>query len=569
MSLSLFGIILGLVLLMFLAYKGYSIIWVAPVCAVVVAVLSGYAILDAYIGDYMKGMADYVLQWFPAFFLGAVYGKVMDLTGSARSLGNALVKLIGPRFAVAAVVIPCLLMTYGGISLFVVVFVIYPMGYSIYRAADLPRTLLPGAIATGAFGITMTAVPGTPQIQNLIPTDYYGTTTMAAPLLSLVACAVMLLPAYIYLEWRVRQSRRKGLHFVPDPKHKEVDHDSKALPSWHWVTGIVPLVVVVLMLNLFPWLLNRFAGIELASNYAIVIALVGGILVACLLNLNQAKTLLPAINEGANGSMGAIMNTACAVGFGSVVKVVPGFASLTSIALNMPGSILFSEAVAVNLLAGATGSASGGMSIALSALGPKYAEMAAGNTGVLEALHRIASISSGGLDTLPHNGAVLTLLAVSNCTHKESYIDICITTCIIPLVSSLGLALIWGLFLCSPSAHTRRRPHHDHSAIEAGRQRQPLQDHQRDRRVPFRRYHRRSEPRPCQRVRGQCLPVRRTDCPRHPQRRPHFRRPGHAAARPRHHLPGPGAEVHQARPLRGHRHRHLHSERNPRGEEHR
>ena len=193
MSLSLFGIILGLVLLMFLAYKGYSIIW-APVCAVVVAVLSGYAILDAYIGDYMKGMADYVLQWFPAFFLGAVYGKVMDLTGSARSLGNALVKLIGPRFAVAAVVIPCLLMTYGGISLFVVVFVIYPMGYSIYRAADLPRTLLPGAIATGAFGITMTAVPGTPQIQNLIPTDYYGTTTMAAPLLSLVACAVMLLP---------------------------------------------------------------------------------------------------------------------------------------------------------------------------------------------------------------------------------------------------------------------------------------------------------------------------------------------------------------------------------------
>ena len=202
MSLSLFGIILGLVLLMFLAYKGYSIIWVAPVCAVVVAVLSGYAILDAYIGDYMKGMADYVLQWFPAFFLGAVYGKVMDLTGSARSLGNALVKLIGPRFAVAAVVIPCLLMTYGGISLFVVVFVIYPMGYSIYRAADLPRTLLPGAIATGAFGITMTAVPGTPQIQNLIPTDYYGTTTMAAPLLSLVACAVMLLPAYIYLEWR-------------------------------------------------------------------------------------------------------------------------------------------------------------------------------------------------------------------------------------------------------------------------------------------------------------------------------------------------------------------------------
>ena len=444
---SLFGIILGLVLLMVLAYRGYSIIWVAPVCAIVVAVLSGYAILDAYIGDYMRGMADYVFQWFPAFFLGAVYGKVMDMTGSARSLGNALVKLIGSRFAVAAVVIPCLAMTYGGISLFVVVFVIYPMGYSIYRAADLPRTLLPGAIATGAFGITMTAIPGTPQIQNIIPTEYYGTTATAAPLLSIVAMIVMFVPAYAYLEWRAHSARKKGLHFVPDPKHKEVDHDEKNLPSWHWVTGLIPLIVVVLMLNLFPWLMREYAGIEFSSSQSMVIALVCGILAACLLNLNQVKTLLPAINEGANGSMGAIMNTACAVGFGSVVKVVPGFAVLTNLALNMPGSILFSEAIAVNLLAGATGSASGGMSIALEALGPQFADMAAGNTQMLEALHRIASISSGGLDTLPHNGAVLTLLAVSNCTHKESYIDICVTTCIIPLVASLLLALVWGVFL--------------------------------------------------------------------------------------------------------------------------
>lgn len=441
---SLLGIVLGLVLLMFLAYKGYSIIWVAPVCAVVVAVLGGYSILDAYIGDYMSGMANYVLQWFPPFFLGAVYGKVMDMTGSARSLGNALVKLIGSRFAVLAVVLPCLLMTFGGISLFVVVFVIYPMGYSIYRAADLPRTLLPGAIATGAFGITMTAIPGTPQIQNIIPTAYYGTTAMAAPLLSVVACIVMFVPAYAYLEWRAHSARKKGLHFVPDPKHVEVNYDDKNLPSWHWVTGIIPVIVVVLMLNVFPLVLENATGFALSSSQAMVVALLCGILVACLLNLNQAKILLPAINEGANGSMGAIMNTACAVGFGSVVKVVPGFAVLTNIALNMPGSMLFSEAVAVNLLAGATGSASGGMSIALEALGPRFAEMAAGNPSALEALHRIASISSGGLDTLPHNGAVLTLLAVSNCTHKESYLDICVTTCIIPLVASLLLALVWG-----------------------------------------------------------------------------------------------------------------------------
>lgn len=447
MDLSLIGIVLGLVLLMLFAYKGYSIIWVAPVCAVIVALFGGYSILDAYIGDYMRGMANYVLEWFPAFFLGAVYGKLMDITGSARSLADAIVKLIGSKFAVAAVVLPCLLMTYGGISLFVVVFVIYPMGYAIYRAADIPRTLLPGAISTGAFGITMSAVPGTPQIQNLIPTKYYGTNTMAAIPLSIVACIVMLVPAYIYLEWRVRKCRANGLHFVADPKHVEVDHSSKNLPSWHWVTGIVPLIIVILMLNLFPDILKSYTNIALSSSQAIVIALVLGILVCCLLNLNQARTLISAINEGANGSMGAIMNTACAVGFGSVVKVVPGFATLTNIALNMPGSILFSEAVAVNILSGATGSASGGMSIALEALGPKYLEIANQMNISPELLHRVAAISSGGLDTLPHNGAVLTLLAVSNCTHKESYIDICITTCIIPLVSSLLLALVWGMFI--------------------------------------------------------------------------------------------------------------------------
>lgn len=447
MALSLVGIFFGLFLLMFFAYKGHSIIWVAPVCAVVVAVLGGYSVLDAYIGDYMTGMSGYVLSWFPAFFLGAVYGKLMDMTGSARSLADAIVKLIGSKFAVAAVVVPCLLMTYGGISLFVVVFVIYPMGYAIYRAADLPRTLLPGAIAFGAFGITMTAVPGTPQIQNMIPTNYYGTTAMAAPLMSIVAIVIMAVPGYIYLEWRVRQARAKGLHFVADPKHVEVDHSAKNLPSWHWIAGVVPLAVVVLMLNLFPVILTNATGIVLPANYAIVVALVCGIVVCCLMNINQIKILMPAINEGSNGSMSAIMNTACAVGFGSVVKAMPGFELLKNAMLNMPGSILFSEAVAVNVLAGATGSASGGMSIALEALAPRYLEIANSIGLNPEYLHRIASISSGGLDTLPHNGAVLTLLAVSNCTHKESYIDICVTTCIIPVIASILLALVWGIFL--------------------------------------------------------------------------------------------------------------------------
>ena len=442
---SLCGIIFGLGLLIFLAYKGHSIIWVAPVCAIIVAAFSGLNLLDAYMGDYIRGTAEYIISWFPAFFLGAVYGKIMDMTGSARSLANKIVSLIGPKFALLAVVLPCLLMTYGGISLFVVVFVIYPMGYAIYREANLPRTLLPGAIAFGAFGITMTAIPGTPQIQNIIPTTYYGTTATAAPVMGIVAAFLIAVPGYIYLDWRIRQARKKGLGFVEDPKFVERSENSKPLPSWHWLCGLLPLIVVVLMLNVLPDILRENRIVDWNANQSIVVALVAGIFVTCLMNINQAKTLLPAINKGADGSLTAIMNTACAVGFGSVVKIVPGFLLLKNAMLNMPGSILFSESVAVNVLAGATGSASGGMSIALEALGPQYLEKAIETGTNPELLHRIASLASGGLDTLPHNGAVLTLLAVSNCKHKESYIDICVTSCIIPVVVSMLLALVWGI----------------------------------------------------------------------------------------------------------------------------
>lgn len=444
---SLVGIILGLVLLIFLAYKGHSIIWVAPVCAVLVALLGGNNILHSYLEEYIGGTAAYIVSWFPAFFLGAIYGKIMDLTGSARSLANKLVSIIGSKYAILAVVLPCLLMTYGGISLFVVVFVIYPMGYAIYREADLPRTLLPGAIAFGAFGITMTCIPGTPQIQNIIPTQYYGTTAAAAPWMGLIAAVIIGGSGYIYLEWRARKAKKKGLHFVEDPKHTVSAAETTEQPKWHWLCGLIPLIVVILMLNVLPNILKKYGVAELNANQSIVIALLGGILVVCLMNLHQVKTLLPAVNDGATGSLSAIMNTACAVGFGSVVKTVPGFALLKNAMVNMPGSILFSEAVAVNVLAGATGSASGGMSIALESLGNQYLAKAAEIGLNPEYLHRIASIASGGLDTLPHNGAVLTLLAVSNCKHKESYLDICVTSCIIPVVVSLLLSFVWGLFI--------------------------------------------------------------------------------------------------------------------------
>lgn len=441
-ALSLAGIFIGLIVMIILAYKGHSIIWVAPLSAFIVVLFSvgaglgdGRTLLTTYTVDYMQGTGSYFISWFPTFLLGAIYGKAMDITGAARSLAKFIVKLIGPKYVVLAVLIPCLALTYGGVSLFVVVFIMYPMGYEIFKVADLPRSLLPAIINIGICGITMTCLPGSPQILNLIPTEYYGTTAFAAPLYGITVAVLMIVPGYLYMEYRVRSVRKQGLGFIEDPLMSQNDDDEN-LPSWHWLSGLVPLLVVFVGLNVLKW--------------NIVISLILGILVCFLFNLNKAAMLPTALTEGAKGSVTAMMNTACAVGFGSVIKVVPGFLLLTTLLIGKGGSplsLLFSETMASAVLSGATGSASGGLSITLSAFADKYLEMAMNMNVPAEILHRAGTIGAGALDKLPHNGALITLLAVSHCTHKDSYKDVFITAVLIPLAAAMIAVVVWGLFV--------------------------------------------------------------------------------------------------------------------------
>jgi H+/gluconate symporter-like permease len=259
--------------------------------------------------------------------------------------------------------------------------------------------------------------------------EYFHTTPTAAPVMGIVAAAIMLGCGYAYLVWRERKYTAKGEVFTEPPKKQDVKEEVLALPSP--IISFLPLISVVLTLNLLKW--------------DIVIALITGIVLSMLTNIKLYKGFTKSISAGATGSIIAIINTSAAVGFGSIVKAVPGFQTLTAAVMNMKGSPLISEAVAVNLLAGATGSASGGMGIALAALGEKYYQIAL-ETGISpEAFHRVASLASGGLDTLPHNGAVLTLLAITGMTHKDSYIDICVTSLILPVLSSIPAIILASL----------------------------------------------------------------------------------------------------------------------------
>lgn len=420
------GIILGLIVLMVLAYMGWSIIWVAPIAAGVVAIFGGLNLLDAYTDTYMSGFVGFAQQWFPVFLLGAIFGKLMEDTGMARSVAMALSRFIGTKRAILSVVVSAAILTYGGVSLFVVVFAVYPLSLALFREANITRKLIPPTIALGALTFTMTALPGTPQIQNLIPISSFETTATAAPLMGLSAAAVMGVGGYFYLRWREKKMSARGEIFTEPKDKKMVEEEDGKTPLF--LLSVLPLLVVLVTLNVLGW--------------DIVVALISGIVLILLLNIDKWRGYVKAMNAGASGSVLAIINTSAAVGFGTVVQNVPGFDRLTELLLGVRGSPLISEAIAVNILAGATGSASGGMGIALEALGEQYYQLAL-ETGISpEAFHRVASLSSGGLDALPHNGAVLTLLAVTGMTHKDSYKDIFVVAVAIPILATVTAIIL-------------------------------------------------------------------------------------------------------------------------------
>ncbi len=445
--LSLFGIFLGLGLLMYLAFKGYSIIWVAPLAAAVVALTGGLDIISTYMGPYMTGLVGFVKSWFPAFLLSAIFGNMMETTGAAKSIAIFLTHKLGSKLAIAAIVLSCAVLTIGGVSLFVVVFAIYPLALAMFKEANISRKLIPGAIALGAFTFTMTAVPGSPQIQNLIPMQYFGTTAMAAPIMGLTATFILFFGGVYYLNWKRNKLESQGEFYTePDAAHLGTKDDGEKLPNIF--VALLPLIAVITILNVLPYVV-KFTEEQIAAgrsaNEFIVYALLSGIALIFVLNINKRERLMKSLAVGSQGALGAIMNTSAAVGFGTVVRAVPGFADLTNMLLSIPGNPLISLAVAVNLLAGATGSASGGMGIALAALGTKYMELAK-TTGIdPQAFHRVASLASGGMDTLPHNGAVLTLLNNTGMTHKDSYFDIMVVSLILPLVASIPAIILASL----------------------------------------------------------------------------------------------------------------------------
>jgi H+/gluconate symporter-like permease len=448
--LSLIAIFLPLGLLVFVAYRGYSVILFAPLCALLGVLLTGGPahVLPFHSSVFMETLADFVQKYFAVFLLGAVFGKVIELSGSAASIAKAIIKLLGPQRALLAIVLACAVLTYGGVSLFVVAFAAYPFAASLFREAKLPKRLIPGAIALGSFTFTMDALPGTPQIQNIIPTTFFGTTVYAAPILGTFGAILVFGCGLAYLERRARQSLAAGEGYGQGHLNEPAEGGpADGLPN-PWL-ALLPLALVggvnlVLTRCLPAWYgesfdfatigLSAFPAVNVArvvGLWSIELALCVGIAATFAIGYSRIRpTIKAGWTPAINGALLATMNTASEYGFGSVIASLAGFATVKAAIGGAFSHPLVNEAVSVNVLAGITGSASGGLAIALAALGEQYlaAAQAAGISP--EVLHRVASMASGGMDTLPHNGAVITLLAITGLSHQQSYRDILALTVI-------------------------------------------------------------------------------------------------------------------------------------------
>ncbi|MFG1345856.1 GntP family permease [Xanthobacter autotrophicus DSM 431] len=479
----LIGILVGLAVLIFLAFRGSSILILAPIAGLIAAAFSGEPLLASWTQTFMRNAADFVAQFFPLFLLGALFGKLMEDSGSVTSIADYMTKKLGAERAILAVVLAGAIVTYGGVSLFVAFFVLAPMGIALFRSAGVPRRLMPAAIALGTSTFTMSAMPGTPSIQNAIPMPFFGTTPFAAPGLGIIASLIMLAFGMWWLKRRESSARAAGEGFgaITEPAEEsaeeaaenpivrerattagpfdpaEIHRSEAAAKNPPILLAALPIVVVIVVNLLMSFAIlprmdtsflakPEWGGVGLSAVggvWSVIVALTAAIIAVIAINFRSVPELRATMTAGANASVLPILSVASLVGFGAIVAALPAFADVRDWVLGIGGGPLVSLAVATNILAALTGSASGGLTIALDALGPTYMKIAA-EIGMDPALmHRVAVIGSGTLDSLPHNGAVVTLLSVCGVTHKEGYLDIVMAAVVGALVA-LAAVIVLG-----------------------------------------------------------------------------------------------------------------------------
>jgi H+/gluconate symporter-like permease len=445
------GLIGGVAALILLALRGVNIVFAALLSALLVIVTNGLPIAEG-LTDYFSfgplGAFTFAGKFFLLFAAGAVFGRVMGDSNAASSIALALVEKLGAHRALWITTIACALLTYGGVVVFVVIFAMYPLGLKLLQKADIPKRLFCAALALGAGTFTLTALPGTPSIHNVIASVALGTDLFAGGWYGLLGGTIMFGAGMWYLERQRVKAAANGEGFVPSATDRistaepgDPDH-----PSWQ--LAAVPLALVLLTI-LLPRVISMVIGSEgvmrdgrpyellrFANSQPLVwpsIALFAGTVLASLLFASVRRSALTLAGHGVQDSIMPLINTAAVIGFGGVVTHTEGFGQFTRLMLESGLPPLLSMFGSVSLVSAITGSASGGLQIFMQTMASDYLAMGI-EPGVL---HRIATMASGGFDSLPHCGAIVAMLTITGLTHKEAYRDVGIVTVVIPVAATL------------------------------------------------------------------------------------------------------------------------------------
>jgi H+/gluconate symporter-like permease len=451
------GLIGAVALLIWLALRGVDIIFAALACSVLVIATNGLPLADGLIQYFALGPLGaftFAGKFFLLFVAGAVFGRVMGDSHAAASVALVLVRKLGAHRTLWITTLACALLTYGGVVVFVVIFAMYPLGLRLLQEANIPKRLFCAALALGAGTFTLTALPGTPSIQNVISSVALGTDLFAGFWIGLIGGLLMFAGGIWYLEWQRGIAATRGEGFEPGPQDRiAAIHDSH-YPRW--ALALLPLATVLLTIIL-PRVLtallpdSALAGdtaamalLRFANSEPVVwpsIALFAGTALALLLFPAVRRHGLDVVGAGTQDSIMPLINTAAVIGFGGVITQTDGFQSLAQWAVQSDMPPLLSMFLSISVVSAVTGSASGGLQIFMQTLAPAYLERGLDP----ETLHRLATMASGGFDSLPHCGAVVAMLTITQLTHKQAYRDIGVITVIIPVVVTLMMLGVTAL----------------------------------------------------------------------------------------------------------------------------
>lgn len=455
------GLLAGLALLIYMALRGVNIFIASLVCALVVALTNGLLIPKTLLEYYPSGPLgafSFAGRFFLLFLCGAIFGKAMATSQAAKSIALAITRSLGVKHTLLVGMIVCALLTYGGVVVFVVVFTMYPLGITLMREANLPKRLWAAATSVGAGTFTMTAMPGTPSIHNVISASALGTDLFAAGWIGLFAALIMAGLGMWYVEHGWRKAKANGEGFVENAQDRRMEQlagDASEAPPWY--LAIIPLAVVLGVIML-PRLFVAIGDWSTADGLVAdtlrfsqaqpiiwpSLALIIGSLACVALFPGMRRKIGQVFGQGAEDSIMPLINTAAVIGFGGVVTQTAGFSQFAQWMLNADLPPLLSVFASASVVSAIVGSSSGGLQIFMQSLAPHYLEM-----GIEpEILHRIAAIASGGLDSLPHCGAVIATFVIMGLTHREAYKDMFAVTVAVPVIAclaSIGLLMALGM----------------------------------------------------------------------------------------------------------------------------